>query len=165
MSQQPRIFTDFAPALQLFIEEEILGDALFDTLAGFHEGKARQALHLMARIERGVIAAMQPAIARHGLTLADPEDLYEEGRREAEAMRSMSWADFLSHVDEDYPAFLDEFQQLFRLAPEADKADTQLLLDHEVALMDFAAAERNSDTNSIEILTTFLLRLTEASQR
>jgi hypothetical protein len=162
MLEQPRIFTDFAPALQLFLEEEFMGGALFDALAGFHEGKPRQALQLMAEIERGVIAAMQPAIARHGMKLADPEGLYGEGRREAEAMRSMSWADFLIHVDEDYPAFLDEFEQLFRLAPEVDKADAQLLLDHEVALMNFAAAERNADPNSIEILTAFIRRVTLA---
>ena len=159
MPQQPRVFTAYAPALQLFLEEEFLGDALFDTLAGFHAGKARQALHLMAEIERGVIAAMQPAIARHRLTLANPEDLRAEGRTEASAMRALSWADFLNHVDQDYPAFLDEFEQLFRLAPEADKADAQLLLDHEVALMDFAAAERNGDPSSIAILSTFLGRL------
>lgn len=165
MSQQPRLFPAYAPALQLVLEEEFLGDAFFDTLAGFHDGRARRALLLMSAIERGVIAAMQPAIARHGLTLADPEGLRQEGRREAEAMREMSWADFLTHVDEDYPAFLDEFQQLFRLAREADKADAQLLLDHEIALMDFAAAERNGDPNSIDLLAAFLGRVTEASQR
>ena len=165
MPQQPRIFPDFASALQLSLEEEFLGDALFDALACFHEGKARQALRLMAEIERGVISAMQPAIVRHGLKLADPEGLYEEGRREADAMRSMSWANFLIHVDEDYPAFLTEFEQLFRLAPEADKADAQLLLDHEVALMNFAAAERNGDPNSIEILTAFIRRISPEPDR
>ena len=164
MSQQPRLFTDFAPALQLCLEEEFIGDALFDTLAGFHDGKARQALQLMAQIERAVIAVMQPAIARHGLTLANPEDLRAEGRTEAVAMRAMSWAEFLTHIDKDYPAFLDEFQQLFRLAPQSDKADAQLLLDHEVALMDFAAAERNGDPGSFGILTAFLRRLSEVSQ-
>jgi hypothetical protein len=165
MSQQPRVFTAYAPALQLFLEEEYLGDAFFDTLAGFHDGKARQALMLMAEIERSVIAAMQPAIARHGLKLADAEGLREEGRREAESMRDMSWADFLSGVDQDYPAFLDEFQQLFRLAPEADMADAQLLLDHEIALMDFAAAERNAAPDSMDFLFAFLRSVNQGPHR
>ena len=160
LSQQPRIITDFAPTLQLFLEEEFIGDALFDALANFHEGRARQAFQLMAEIERGVIATMGPAIARHGLKLADPEGLREDGRCEAEAMRDMSWSDFLSHVDEDYPAFVDELEQLFRLAPKADKADIQLFLDHEVALIDFAAAEQNGDPKSVDILTAFLQRVT-----
>jgi hypothetical protein len=59
---------------------------------------------------------MQPAIVRHGLELANPKTLYEEGRREADAMSSMTWAEFLKHVHEDYPAFNDEFDQLLRLA-------------------------------------------------
>jgi hypothetical protein len=164
MPSQPRRFTDYAPALQLVLEEEVLGDAYFDTLAGFHSGRARTALLLMAEIERGVIAAMQPAITRHGLTLASPQALRDEGRREAEAMQAQSWTDFLDHVDEDYPAFLDEFEQLFRLAPETDKADAQLLLDHEVALMDFAAAERKGDPYSLEILAAFLRRISLALQ-
>ena len=94
MSQQPRVFSEFAPALKLVIEEEFVGDALFDTLALFHDGRTRAAFHLMAAIERGVIAAMQPAIVRHGLTLADPESLRADGRREAEVMRSTSWLSF-----------------------------------------------------------------------
>lgn len=165
MSQQPRIFTDFAPALQLCLEEEFIGEALFDTLAGFHDGRARQALQLMAQIERAVIAAMQPAIARHSLTLANPEDFRAEGRTEAKVMRTMSWPDFLHRVDVDYPAFLDEFEQLFRLAPQADKADVQLLLDHEIALMDFAAAERKGESDSLDILTAFLQHLSKVSPR
>jgi len=159
MPQQPRCFTDFVPTLQLFIEEEFQGEALFGRLADYHQGKARHAFQLMAEIERGVIAAMQPAIARHDLQLADPKALYEEGRREAEVMGSMTWAEFLNHVHEDYPAFNDELDQLLRLAPAADRADAQLLVDHELAFTDFAAAERSGDPNSIDILTAFLRRV------
>jgi hypothetical protein len=159
MTQEPRTFSAYAPTLKLFLEEEVLGDALFGTLASFHQGRAHEALQLMAAIERAMVVALQPALDRHGLTLADLEGLREEGRSEAEAMRNMTWADFLDHIEADYPAFLDEFGQLLRLAPEADKADAQLLFDHEVALMDFAAAERQEAAGSLEILSSFLQRL------
>ena len=156
MPQQPRIFTDFVPTLQLFIEEELQGEAFFGRLADYHQGRARHVFQLMAAIESGVIAAMQPAIVRHGLQLADPQVLHEEGRREADAMSSMTWSEFLRHVQEDYPAFNDELDQLLHLAPAVDRADAQLLVDHELAFTDFAVAERCGNPNSIGILTAFL---------
>jgi hypothetical protein len=159
MPQISRVFTDFVPTLQLFIEEELQGEALFRRLADYHQGKARNVFQIMAAIESGVIAAMQPAIVRHGLELANPKTLYEEGRREADAMSSMTWAEFLKHVHEDYPAFNDEFDQLLRLAPATDRADVQLLVDHELAFTDFVAAERRGDPNSLDILTAFLRRV------
>ena len=159
MPQQPRVFTDFVPTLQLFIEEEFQGEALFGRLAEYHKGKARHAFQLMAGIESGMIAAMQSAIVRHGLQLADPQVLYEEGRREADAMSSITWSEFLNHVQEDYPAFNDELAQLLRIAPVPDRADAQLLVDHELAFTNFAAAERRGDPNSLDILTAFLRRI------
>jgi hypothetical protein len=159
MPQTSRVFTDFVPTLQLFIEEELQGEALFRRLADYHQGKTRNVFQIMAAIESGVIAAMQPAIVRHGLELANPKTLYEEGRREADAMSSMTWAEFLKHVHEDYPAFNDEFDQLLRLAPATDRADVQLLVDHELAFTNFVAAERRGDPNSLDILTAFLRRV------
>lgn len=90
MPQQPRVLTDLVPKLQLFSEEEFQGEVLFGRLADYHQGGARHVFQLMAAIESGVIAAMQPTIVRHGLQLADPQVLYEEGRREAEAMGFMT---------------------------------------------------------------------------
>ena len=165
MPQQPRVFTDFVPTLQLFIEEEVQGEALFARLADYHQGKARHVFQLMASIESGVIAAMQAAIVRHGLELADPKALHEEGRREAEAMGSMTWVEFLDHVHEDYPAFNDELDQLLRLAPAADRADVQLMVDHELAFTNFAAAERSGNPNSLDILTAFLWRVSQVQNR
>ena len=74
-------------------------------------------------------------------------------------LSSMTWAEFLKHVHEDYPAFNDEFDQLLRLAPATDRADVQLLVDHELAFTNFVAAERRGDPNSLDILTAFLRRV------
>jgi hypothetical protein len=62
MTQKPRTFTAYVPALLLHMEEEVVGDALFSTLASFHTGRAQKALHLMAAIERGMLLAMLPAL-------------------------------------------------------------------------------------------------------
>lgn len=108
-----------------------------------------------------MIAALQSAIVRHGLQLADPQVLYEEVRHEADAMSSMMWSEFLNHVQEDYPAFDNEQAQLLQLAAATDRDDAQSLLDHELAFTDFATAERSGDPNSVDILTVFLQRIPE----
>ncbi len=159
MPQEPRLFTDFVPALQLSIEEEFMGEAYFARLAELHQGRAAEAFGLMAGIETAMIAAMPGAVARHGLILADPKNLREEGRMEAEAMASLSWKAFLDHIHEDYPAFNDELAQLYLLAPPAEKADAQLLVDHELAFTDFADAERQGDPKAMDHLTGFLQRI------
>ena len=156
MAQTARLFADYVTALQLVVEEEFIGEALFETLAGHHDGVARQAFFLMAKIERAMIAATEPAIRRNGLQLRDPESLRAEGRAEAETMRDMSWQQFLDHAIADYPAFLEEFDQIARIAPPSDTAEAQILLDHEVAFIEFARAARKGDPESNRILENFL---------
>jgi len=160
MAQVARKFTYYAEALTCALEEEFMGEGHFQALADHHDGSARQAFLLMAAIERAVIVALEPAICRNGLQLRDPEALRAEGRAEAEQLRGMTWSDFLDHVTEDYPAFLHEFEQVARLAPPEDVADAQLLIDHEIALIDFAAACQRGDADSLDILAAFLARVT-----
>lgn len=159
MAQTARHFGDYKMGLKAAVEEEYMGEALFDTLAGYHDGKARQAFLLMAEIERAVIEATMPAIRRNDLRLRDAESLRAEGRAEAEAMRDLSWQDFLNHVVTDYPAFLEEFEQVARLAPPPDAAEAQLLFDHEVAFIDFAACCLRGDPDCNSVLDRFLARV------
>ncbi|MDI3337958.1 hypothetical protein QKW60_16240 [Defluviimonas aestuarii] len=160
MAQSTRHFADYLTGLRTMFEEEYVGEGLFETLAGYHDGVARPAFLLMAKIERAMIAVTEPAIHRNGLQIRDPESLRAEGRDEAETMRTMSWPDFFEHVVTDYPAFLDEFEQVAQLAPPCDAADAKLLIDHEVAFIDFAVACRRGKPDSMEVLESFLARIT-----
>ncbi|NDW45633.1 hypothetical protein [Ruegeria sp. PrR005] len=160
MAQTARHITDYATGLRAMFEEEYMGEGLFEALAGYHDGVARQAFLLMAKIERAMIAATESAIRRNGLQIRDPESLRAEGRAEAETMRIMSWPDFLDLIVTDYPAFLDEFEQVAQLAPPCDAVEAQLLIDHEVAFIDFAVACRRGDPDSLGVLESFLARIT-----
>ncbi|MGA0795818.1 MAG: hypothetical protein ACO33A_06740 [Hyphomonas sp.] len=160
MAQTARNFADYAIGLKAAVEEEYVGEVFFETLAGYHDGAARQALLLMVEIERAVIAATMPAIRRNHLQLRDAESLRAEGRAEAAAILDMSWQDFLNTIVADYPAYLDEFQQVARLAPPSDAAEAQLLIDHEVALIDFAVASLRGDPDCNGILERFLAKVT-----
>ena len=84
---------------------------------------------------------------------------YAEGQREAEALRSVGWQDLLRRMCEEYPVFVAEFDAVAKAADEAERADAQLLLDHEVALLDYAAAALAGRKDSLHILERFLAKL------
>ena len=159
MAPSARIFTDYRVALKTVIEEEYVGEGYFATLADIHTNEASDALHIMAEIERAVITALQSVIHRNHLQLQDRDSLRDEGRREAEGIRLTSWPDILKHIVDDYPVFLEEFEQIAGLGPKTDAAELQLLVDHEIAVIDFATAALQGEPNSIEILEQFLNRI------
>lgn len=150
-------FFEFVSALQPVIEERYIDEAFFDRLATLHRGKVARVLTLMSEIERNIIAAMQSAVARHGLTLVDSLLLRDKGRRKADAIATLIWVDLLDKLHN--LTSYDYIFQMCNLAPtQADKIDSQLLVDHQMTYTDFLAAEREGNSNSINMLFNFLHR-------
>ena len=161
MPQAARTYTDYRSSLLLCLEEECAGEAFFAALAERHEGRERQALLLMAQIERAMTEALRPLVERHRLTPAPVAALHAEGAREARALQAIAWRDFLEHMARDYPAYLGEFEAIARLGPAEDQEVFQLLLDHEVAFIDFAERDLAGDPDSHRALESFLGRAVE----
>jgi dimethylamine/trimethylamine dehydrogenase len=59
-----------------------------------------------------------------------------------------------------YPAYLDEFEALERLAPEDDMPALKLLTHHEVVAIDFADKEIAGDPDSLASIREYLDRCT-----
>ena len=159
MTLAPRTFASAAEGLCAFYEEEISGEAFFSTLASFHSGEASEALGLMSLIEGAMLKVLAPMAKRLGVDPARAAAIRAEGQREAEALRSVGWHDLLRRMCEEYPVFVAEFEAVAMAAEEAERADAQLLLDHEVALLDFAAAALAGRKDSLQILEGFLAKL------
>ena len=159
MTLAPRTFASAAEGLCAFYEEEISGEAFFSKLASFHSGEARKALGLMASIEGAMLQVLAPMAERLGVDPARAATIRAEGQGEAEALRSVGWQDLLRRMCEEYPVFVAEFDAVAKAADEAERADAQLLLDHEVALLDYAAAALAGRKDSLHILERFLAKL------
>jgi dimethylamine/trimethylamine dehydrogenase len=154
----PRVFPDYATALRLCYEEELSGEGYFAGLAGQFTGRPRDALLLMARMERVTAAALRAPLARHRIAAADDAALIARGAAEASAQAGIAWEALTRRMAEDYPAYLEEFGQLLRLAPAADAAPAALALEHERVLIDFAHREIAGDPASLAPLEAFLAR-------
>lgn len=158
MPQVPRTFTDYRAALVMAVQEEIAGEAYFARLAELHPGRGRQALALLSRVEAATAAATRPLVERHNLALDPPEALRAAGRAEADRDGARPWPDFVAAMAENYPAFTAEFEQIAALAPAEDAALCAVLVDHEVAAVDFARLEAAGDPGSFAPLEAFLAR-------
>jgi hypothetical protein len=161
MPQAARTYTDYPSSLLLCLEEECAGEAFFAALAERHDGRARHALLLMAQIERAMTEALRPLVERHRLTPSPLAVLHAEGAREARALQTIGWRDFLERMARDYPAYLGEFEAIAGLGPAEDQEVFQLMLDHEVAFIDFALRDLAGDPDSHRALESFLGRAIE----
>ncbi len=158
MAVSARIFPDYHSALLICYEEEVSGEGYFAGLADQFTGRPREALLMIAHMERVTAAVLRPLIAVHGLRTEDQSALLARGRAEAGRQQGITWESLTRRMAEDYHVYMDEFDQLSRLAPEADQVTASIASDHEQALIDFARLETAGDPESLKPIEKFLAR-------
>ncbi len=144
-----------------YYEEEVMGVAYFHGLAEHIGGAAeRGKLVLLAEVERRAAEVVRPLLDRHGLVPRDESVLKALGAAHVERHRRYSWTEFVAYMAARYPAYLDEFEALERLAPEDDLPALKVLTDHEVVAIEFANKEIAGDPDSLAPLREYLDRPT-----
>lgn len=164
MSFEPvnaRAFDTFKDGFRVAYEEEISGETYFARLAEFQTGRAREALELMAAMEVVTARAIEPVLARNGILTTPVDQLRQEGRVEAERLAHVSATELFTTMRDTYDAYVAEFEATKAQAPDADRPAMQILIDHEVALIDFARAELQGDADSLQPLQDYLARFAE----
>lgn len=153
-----RIFSTYEQALTTCYEEEVAGAAYFAALATRHCSTSRVALQRFAKIETITAAALLPLIIRHGFVSRGVSMLIQEGEAEALNYPITDWQDFLVSVVHDFPAFMPEFQQTISLAPPQDRILLQILVDHEIAFIDYAKSAMYQSPLAEDHLLNFIAR-------
>ncbi len=123
--------TDNAAYLETLLdyyEEEVMGEAYFYGLAD-HIGGAveREKLALLAEVERRAADVVRPLLEKHGLVPRDESVLKALGEADVERHRHYGWMELMVYMAGRYPAYLDDFEALERLAPEDDMPALKLL--------------------------------------
>ena len=156
MARGVRVFSDYEAALLLSYEEEISGEAYFARLAELYSGRQSQALLLLAKIERCTAFTIRPLMDRHRLVAADPVELRAVGRAEAETHIGDTWQTLVAGMVSKFPDFVEEFEQIERLAPAEDSELIGVLKAHEIAAIEFVRKEAKGAPNSLAPLEAFL---------
>jgi dimethylamine/trimethylamine dehydrogenase len=140
--------------LLLYYEEEIMGEAYFDGLAGhFAE---REKLALLARVERRAAEAIYPLLLKYSLTPRDKSLLRAKGESHVERHEPYDGAALISHMLHRYPGYVKDFKALERMAPDEDLPSLEILTDHEVVTIEFARMEAHNEPDSLAPLYRYL---------
>lgn len=146
----------YQKTLLIYYEEEVMGEAYFKVLARHYDGAGGgEKMQLLAQVERRAAEAMEPLLQKYGLNPRDDAVLFEQGAAEAKEEKR-SWPEFMDHMVTRYPAYVDEFKALERLAPEVDLPALEILTQHEVVAIEFAEKESAGDEDSVEPLLRYL---------
>ena len=149
----------YLETLLRYYEEEVMGEAYFYGLADHIGGLVeREKLKLLAEVERRAAEVVQPLLQKHGLVPRDESLLKALGQADVERHRHYSWRELMAYMAGRYPAYLDEFEALERLAPEDDMPALKRLTQHEVAAIDFANKEVAGDPDSLASIREYLDR-------
>lgn len=147
----------YRETLLLYYEEEVMGEAYFAELSKhFDEPGAAAKLRLLAAVEGRAALAVQPLLARHGLVPRDPAVLAAIGATQVADHRDLTWPAFLDHMATRYPAYIEEFEALERLAPAEDLPALEILTAHEHAAIEFANREIAGRPDSTAPLAAYI---------
>ncbi len=147
----------YLETLLKYYEDEVMGEAYFHRLADHIGGTAeREKFALLAEVERRAADVVRPLLEKHGLTPRDKSILKVLGEADVERHRHFSWMEMMAYMAGRYPAYLDEFEALERLAPKDDMPALKLLTRHEVVAIDFANKEITGDPDSLASIREYL---------
>ncbi len=147
----------YLETLLKYYEDEVTGEAYFYGLAD-HIGGAveREKFALLAKVERRAADVVRPLLEKHGLVPRDKSVLKALGEAHVERHRHYSCMELMTYMAGRYPAYLDEFEALERLAPKDDLPALKRLTHHEVVAIDFANKEIAGDPDSLASIRQYL---------
>ena len=149
----------YLDALLQAYEAEVAGEAYFKTLTDvFSEPDHYEKLMLLAAVEQRTWKTLRPLIKRHRLEPLDNEALATRGQDWVKERAFRRWNDLLANMMTRYPGFIDKFKALAATGPVEDKGALEILVEHEVALLDFAAHEAAGDANSLALVRAFMAK-------
>lgn len=157
MVDHKTLMSKYLDTLLLYYEEEIMGEAYFCGLADHFDGPGeREKLTLLAEVERHAAAALRPLLQKHGLVPRTDEELKQTEWESIEQHGAWSWAELMKYMSVRYPLYMDDFEELEKMAPEEDLPPLKFLTAHEVAAIEFAQKEVAGESDSVEPLRRYL---------
>ena len=135
---------------------EVSGEVVFGIVAaGAEDPDHRKKMELLTRLEARTREACVPAMLRNGLSTEPDGQTVSEAKALGEVVVNLDWTDFMSAFEAITTQFIALYERIGELAV-ADKAESEILVAHEIALREFArreiAGRTDDSTELIEAL-------------
>jgi hypothetical protein len=125
-----------------YYEEEFEGEGLFRRLAELtSDAQIKAKMQAFVELEIHTYSAVTPLIKHYQLSPRTSAELWQGGAGEADVWADKSWLELMQIMADEFPRFCDEFVATLKITPPADQPLMQQLLDHEVAMIEFAKVE------------------------
>jgi hypothetical protein len=154
MTETSSASSEYLDTLLRYYEDEIRGEAYFFALAEHFE--EREKVILLGKVERRAAEAVVPLLQKYELQPRDESVIHAEGNSHLWGHEEYTWSEFMTHIMNRYPGYLDEFNGLESMAPTEDLYALKELTEHEVAAIDFAKKELAGDPDSMAPLLQYL---------
>jgi hypothetical protein len=132
---------DYIEGLRQSYYGEIVAAGFYRRLAlAEPEGYRRTALSLIADVEDTTQRRLAPFAAALGIALRH-EDRDRRIHARIQDLGQFDWDAFIRKAHREWPAYLDHFERIERLAQARGEHGLKFLVDHERALLDFVQLE------------------------
>jgi len=134
---------------------EILGEILFRKLAPRYTDQSEK-VETLRLLEIKSAERMARLLTRHNIGVEEPDKGEEYTDKLIAASPLGTWYEFLRWMHGIVYIYVDQYDDLYARALEADKADLKFLSDHERALLQFLDAEIKGDPDSLRPIKSLL---------
>ena len=146
----------YLDTLLLYYEEEVEGEAYFQTLAEMAGNPDhRHKLQLIAKVEHYAAAITLPLIHKYELSRRSDAVLFKLGQDQARKTEK-SWINLLEDMGRTFPGYVEDFLRLEAMAPQEDLPRLKLLTAHETAAIEFLDLETSGVRVSVAPLNAYL---------
>lgn len=150
MTAAPYILgSDIKSRLQDAWQGEVFGMVMYRVIAEQQQDSFRRwQWAALRQLEFETGEAMRQLLLRHGLPVTEYEESRRAGLTEAARIVTLPWHDMMEAFADDLPAAIDDYRALERACAfeDLDAAAMRLLVDHEVASLDFAQLEMRGES-------------------
>jgi len=127
---------------------EILGEILFRKLAPRYADQSEK-VEKLRRLEIKSAERMARILVRHSIVVDEVGEGEEYTDKLIAASPLGTWYEFLRGMHGIVYIYVDQYDDLYARALDADKEDLKFLSDHERALLQFLDAEIRGEPNSL----------------
>jgi hypothetical protein len=132
---QKRIFNNYVEALREHYCEEYMGKIYYNYLYQIFSDK--YVLYLLSQVEKLMYKLLYPIIQKNNIININYYELYKLAIIEGKLHSILTWENYSEYVKNNFYIYVEEFKDLYNMAPLEDKPIIKKLIDHEKIIINY----------------------------
>jgi len=130
-----RFFNNYKEALQTHYTEEYIGEIYFNYL--YQQFPDKYVLYLLSQIEKLMCKLLYPIIKKNNIIINNYYELHMIAINEGKIDSILNWTNYANYIKENFNIYVEEFEDIYELAPLEDKPIMKKLIEHEKIIINY----------------------------